>query len=98
MITGYRKVIAALHQNPRAGSLGLAFFVTALIYSLSEAGFRMQTPTWIFLLLAVVSASHNRASEVLISSSTDEDSRSKKRRARALPTNQRTKENIICTS
>jgi len=35
----------------------LAYIVTATFYSLTEAGFRVLTPMWIFLLLAVISAS-----------------------------------------
>ncbi len=35
----------------------LAYIATATFYSLTEAGFRMLTQSWIFLLLALVSAS-----------------------------------------
>jgi hypothetical protein len=35
----------------------LAYVLTAAIYSITEAGFRMLDTIWIFLLLAVVAAS-----------------------------------------
>ncbi|MGH9397740.1 MAG: O-antigen ligase family protein [Terriglobia bacterium] len=54
MVTGYKKVIAAFRANPNVGRLCLAWFVAGTIYSLTEAGFRMLTPIWIFLLLAVM--------------------------------------------
>jgi hypothetical protein len=34
----------------------LAYIVAAAVYGITEAGFRMLNPIWIFLLLAVVSA------------------------------------------
>ena len=35
----------------------LAYIATGTFYSATEAGFRMLTPSWIFLLLAVLSSS-----------------------------------------
>ena len=35
----------------------LAYVTTATFYSITEAGFRVLTPSWIFLLLAVVGSS-----------------------------------------
>ena len=40
--------------DPSAGSLGLAFFVSEVVYNYTEAGFRMMFPLWIFFLLAVL--------------------------------------------
>jgi len=57
VITGYRKVFAALRQDPAIGSLNLAFFVAVLIEGLTEAPFRMLTPTWFVLLWAIIGAS-----------------------------------------
>ena len=34
----------------------LAYVVTATIYSVTEAGFRMLHPMWVFLLLSIVGA------------------------------------------
>lgn len=53
VVTGYRNVMAAFRREPDAGSLRLAYFVTALVYNLSEAGFRMLDPVWLFFLLAI---------------------------------------------
>jgi exopolysaccharide production protein ExoQ len=57
LITGYRRVSKAFQQEPELGSLMIAYVATGTFYSITEAGFRMLTPSWIFLLLAVVSAS-----------------------------------------
>jgi exopolysaccharide production protein ExoQ len=54
LISGYRRSCAAFRRNPEVGSLMLAFVATAAIYSITEAGFRILTPTWLFLLLAIV--------------------------------------------
>lgn len=53
MMNGYRNVMAGLRRDQRAGSLNLAFFVAAVIYNFTEAGFRETTLVWIFLLMAV---------------------------------------------
>ena len=57
LIGGYRRAIEAYRVNPSVGGLMLAYIVAAAVYSITEAGFRMLDPIWIFLLLAVVSAS-----------------------------------------
>jgi len=57
IVSGYRRAIKAFHRNPELGSLFLAYLATATIYSITEAGFRVLTPSWIFLLLGVVAAS-----------------------------------------
>jgi exopolysaccharide production protein ExoQ len=54
IVLGYRKVIATLRADPQAGSIGLAFFVSEIVYNYAEAGFRMMFPLWIFFLLAVL--------------------------------------------
>ncbi|MGH9352609.1 MAG: O-antigen ligase family protein, partial [Terriglobia bacterium] len=54
MLTSYTKVVAAFRANPNVGRLGLAWFVAGAIYGLTEAGFRMLTPIWIFMLMAIV--------------------------------------------
>jgi hypothetical protein len=50
--TGYRDVISAFRRD--SDNLGLAYFVAGALYSLSEAAFRMGTPTWILFLLAMM--------------------------------------------
>lgn len=67
--TGYRQVIAMLRRDPLLGRLRLAFFVAAVTYSLTEAGFRIMNPLWIGFLLAViavpkVSVSKKRAARI----------------------------------
>ena len=54
LIGGYQRAVAAFRRDAEIGSLTLAFIATGAIYSVTEAGFRMLSPTWFFLLLAVV--------------------------------------------
>jgi exopolysaccharide production protein ExoQ len=54
LISGYFRACRAVHRKPEVGGLLLAFVVTAAFYSVTEAGFRMLSPAWICLLLAVV--------------------------------------------
>lgn len=49
--TGYRNAAAELFRSPE-GRLKLAYFAAALVYSFTEAGFRMMNPVWIFFLWA----------------------------------------------
>jgi exopolysaccharide production protein ExoQ len=57
LISGYRRACAAFQRSPEIGSLMLVYIATAAIYSITEAGFRILTPSWIFLLLAVIASS-----------------------------------------
>ena len=57
LISGYRRASKAFRRDPELGSLMLAYVTTGTFYSITEAGFRLLTPSWIFLLLAVVGAS-----------------------------------------
>lgn len=57
LIRGYRHAIRCFQRNPELGSLMLTYIATSAFYSISEVGFRVLTPSWIFLLLAVVGAS-----------------------------------------
>jgi O-antigen ligase len=54
ILTSYPRVIATYRSDPYAGSLGVAFFASELVYNFTEAGFRMMFPLWIFFLLAVM--------------------------------------------
>src|ERR1017187_1562504 len=54
IVTGYRNAIVAFHRDRHLGGLKLAYFVAFVIYSLTEAGFRMCGFTWIFFLLVTV--------------------------------------------
>jgi O-antigen ligase len=57
LLSGYRNASKAFRHDPEVGSLMLAYVTTATFYSITEAGFRVLTPMWIFLLLAVITAS-----------------------------------------
>jgi len=54
IVTGYRHVISVFRRDREMGSLKLAYFVTGVIYSLTEAGFRVMSPVWIAFILAIV--------------------------------------------
>lgn len=52
LIKGYTRAVGTFRHSPEVGSLMLAYVVSAATYSATEAGFRLLTPIWIFLLLA----------------------------------------------
>ncbi len=54
---GYRKAVSALRRDRALGALLLVYVVTAVAFNISEAGFRMLSVEWFFLLLSVVAAS-----------------------------------------
>jgi len=54
LISGYRSASKAFQHNPELGSLLLACVATTTFYSVTEAGFRILTPSWISLLLGVI--------------------------------------------
>jgi exopolysaccharide production protein ExoQ len=54
VITGYRNAVAAYRRDATIGSLRLAFFVAVLMEGLTEASFRMMSPTWFLLLWAMI--------------------------------------------
>jgi exopolysaccharide production protein ExoQ len=56
LINSYQSSVAAFRRHAAFGSLMLAYVGAAGIYGISEAGFRMLNPMWIFLLLALVGA------------------------------------------
>jgi O-antigen ligase len=56
LIDGYRRSVAAFRRSPGLGSLLIAYVISAAVYSITEAGFRMMGPVWIFLLFAVVAS------------------------------------------
>jgi O-antigen ligase len=55
IVTGYKKIISHIRQDPEKGCLFLGFLICALFYSFSEAGFRYGTLSWFFLLLVIIS-------------------------------------------
>jgi exopolysaccharide production protein ExoQ len=70
LISGYRRAVATFRRDPETGGLVLAYIATGATYSITEAGFRMLTPTWIAVLLAIIvsnrtsSRAGRRASQV----------------------------------
>jgi exopolysaccharide production protein ExoQ len=57
LIDGYRRSVKAFRREPALGGLLLAYVLAGITYSITEAGFRMMQPNWIFLLLAIIEAS-----------------------------------------
>ena len=60
LVVGYRKIVRAVGRDPQTYCLHLAFFVTAVIYNLTEAAFKTNHPLWIILLWAIMAASTTR--------------------------------------
>lgn len=52
MLTAYRNAIRMMRSDPQAAALRLAYFMVAIIYSFTEAGFRMMHPVWICFVLS----------------------------------------------
>ena len=57
LTTGYSRACKVLRRDRELGGLILAYIITGAVYSITEAGFRIMNPMWIFILLAVVVAS-----------------------------------------
>src|SRR6185295_360779 len=53
IVSGYRNIAAVFRRNTGDGTIRLAFFAIALIYSMTEAAFKVMHPVWILFLLAV---------------------------------------------
>jgi O-antigen ligase len=56
LVQGYRVAVTAFRRERLLGGLLIAYVVTAVTYNITEAGFRMLGPEWIFIVLAVVAA------------------------------------------
>jgi exopolysaccharide production protein ExoQ len=54
LMNGYFRAVATFRRDPAIGGLLLAYVTAAAIFSVTEAGFRLLNPIWIFLLLAVL--------------------------------------------
>jgi len=65
IVSGYRNGVAALRREPNDGRLRLAYLTAALIFSMTEAGFRMLTPIWFAFLLAIAGNSAGLQPRVL---------------------------------
>ena len=71
LYVGYRKCIKVYLQDPALGSLMLAYIAVGAVYSITEAGFRILNPMWIFLLVAIVTASGVTAGHIKIAATGD---------------------------
>jgi O-antigen ligase len=56
IISGYRNIVRAVRQDRQMCCLQLAYFVAAIIYNFTEAGFKSMNPMWIFFIWAVTPA------------------------------------------
>jgi O-antigen ligase len=56
IVTGFRKIMAAVGRAPHLGLLLLAYFVVALVYNVTEASFKMMSPLWVTFLIVVLAA------------------------------------------
>ena len=68
LLVAYRRAIITFSKDVDAGSLALAFFVSEVTYSLTEAGFRMMNPLWIFFLLTLIGMPKTSPPEELVAS------------------------------
>jgi O-antigen ligase len=56
LIDGYWRAVKAFQRNLEVGSLALTYIATCVFYCITEVGFRVLAPSWIFLLLAIASS------------------------------------------
>jgi exopolysaccharide production protein ExoQ len=54
IVSGYRNVITLFRRDRETGTIRLAFFVVGLVFSFTEAGFRMMSLVWIAFLLSTL--------------------------------------------
>jgi O-antigen ligase len=68
LISGYWRAATVFRRDPTFGSLLLSFVVAVAVYNITEAGFRLLMPSWIFLLFAVIasSAAISTSSEIVL--------------------------------
>jgi len=57
LVQGYSKAVSAFRRDSILGALLVTYIFTAVIFNISEAGFRMLSVSWFFLLLTIVVAS-----------------------------------------
>lgn len=54
IISGYRNIMRVMRVDPDAGRLQMAFFFICLVYSCTEAAFKMMSPVWMLFLWASI--------------------------------------------
>jgi exopolysaccharide production protein ExoQ len=65
IVTGYRKVVDAIHQGRHEAILGLGYALAAVVYNFTEAAFKELNPVWIAFLLGTISIPKNPVPEGL---------------------------------
>jgi hypothetical protein len=58
LVSGYRRIVPAVRRQTQAGSLRLAYWLVALAYNFTEAGFKMMNPVWVVFLLSIAIVPH----------------------------------------
>ena len=56
LATAYRRITVGIRRDPIRASLFLGLFLCTLFYSLTEAAFRLNNISWIYLLLVIMAA------------------------------------------
>lgn len=79
LLAGYRRAYSAYRLSPEIGSLMVAYVAAITIYCITEAGFRILTPSWMFFLVVLV------GSERIASRAIVEQRLARKRRPRSFP-------------
>lgn len=54
LCTGYRNILLEFRRDTLMAALKVAYFVACVIYSLTEAGFRLLSPIWLLFLVAIM--------------------------------------------
>jgi O-antigen ligase len=54
LISGYRRITAAVRSGAPVASLRLAYFIVAVTYNFTEASFKMMSPVWMAFLIATM--------------------------------------------
>jgi O-antigen ligase len=63
IVSGYRNVITLFGRDREAATIRLAFFVVGLVFSFTEAGFRMMSVIWIVFLLSILAVPPSKRRE-----------------------------------
>jgi len=56
LVSAYKRIISGIRRDPEGASLFLGLFLCTLIFSLTEAAFRLNCISWILFLLAIIAA------------------------------------------
>jgi len=64
IVTGYGHALSGFRYDQEMGALRLAYFVAALAYNFSEAGFKMTHPVWILFLWATTVVPTSRKTQM----------------------------------